>query len=324
MLYELAITPDVFDSPLAATDPEHGLELRELLREISTNGLVANFDKGEWARQVMTRADGWPPRTRDALQTHLVRLDKLHRLVRHPKRDAGHPASDQEWLDLAMESHRRVPFDWVVVSKRLHANTDAQDSALTELAELRQSEGWEARRWSESVQMCESKYRQLLGPLLRHAKRLEIINPYLSHRNRRHFKIVELCASAMGERGQAPLAGKIHNHVWQAESEDPARVDVYLDSWMQELDRLKQQHRLRHSFKVVAWGRKSDGPRMHDRFLLTDQCGVQAGWGFDCLAEGTNQQTTWTFLNELIWKERRNDYVRDVGPYQWLGEKMLR
>jgi hypothetical protein len=323
MLFEIAITPDVFDGSLAGSDPALGHELRELLREIAAGGLVANLDKGEWERHVASRAAGWAPSVRTALISHLSRLDDLHRLVRHPQRKAGHPANDAEWLDLALESHHHHALEWIVASKHLCASRTDEPAPLIDPIELRASEPWQTRQRTPSVRMCASGYRPYLAPLLRHAKRLEIVDPYLSHRELRHRRFIELSAILMGDLGQARLPGEIRLHTWLRNCATPADIQESLDSWSKDWGLIKARLPPQHSFKVILWGRQGGDPPMHDRFLLTDQCGIQSGWGFDCKDEGTKQQTTWTLLDDRTWNERRNDYVRDIGPYRWLGETAL-
>jgi hypothetical protein len=320
MLYELAITPDVFDPATVAEDAMHAVELRELLRELAVNGCIADLDKGEWGRLVSQCVEGWDSGLRMDVVKCLNRLRDLNRLVRHPKRERGHPKDDLEWLDLVLESHRRTPFDWIVIGSRLCLNGEEQDLQRSDVLGVRRSESWEARRRSISLRKCASEYRPVLNRLLRHAKRLEIVDPYLKAND----GFVGLCASEMGQRGHATLPGEIHFHLWMDGYTSNEDVQGAVDEWTESLSKIKHRNRAPHTFKINIWGRKANGPKMHDRFLLTNQCGIQAGWGFDCLAEDTSNQTTWTLLDEATWNERRLEFRPDLSPYKHLGERIVK
>jgi hypothetical protein len=323
MLYEIAVTPDVFDATLVDDQTTRGFELRELLRELVPGGVIADLDKGYWSKCVQERANGWSPALRSALVTHLTELDKMNRLVRHPQRRCGHPDSDDQWLDLALESHHRCAFNWIVTNENMIENL-RMDEDIIDVSSLRNSPEWSERRWSRSVRMCEQEYLVMIRPLLRYAKRLELVDRYLSPRDWRHSRFIELCAMALGQGGNAVHPPQIHLHTWMEASISEASIDASLTDWMNYLSRIKAKHRVPHLFRVFVWGRKENGPSMHDRFLLTDQCGVTVGWGFDCCDNETTRETTWTLLDKQTWKVRRNDFVPDVGPYQYLDDRTLR
>ncbi|MGI9860446.1 hypothetical protein SDD30_03545 [Moorella naiadis] len=95
MLYEFAMTPDLFDASRVNTDGTAGIVLVELLRGIAENGLLANLHKDRWLRHVTeARVSTLPPTLKDKVMTCLKVLHDRHRLVRHPKCMSGDPSSD--------------------------------------------------------------------------------------------------------------------------------------------------------------------------------------------------------------------------------------
>jgi len=52
VLYEFAMTPDLFDASVANSDGSASIILVELLRGIAENGLLANLHKDRWLRYV--------------------------------------------------------------------------------------------------------------------------------------------------------------------------------------------------------------------------------------------------------------------------------
>lgn len=333
MLHEVSITPDVFEEWRTGDDPEQGIELRELLNDLAENGLVADLDKGKFRALVgdFLKADEHDcPRIATRRAELMSRLNRLHdrkRLVRHPLRSNGHPTSNVDWLDLALESHHRFHFDWMIVGEELReaAKRGASPTAerVASPGEARASEHWPRGIRTETMRMCASGYKPVLGPVLRHAKRLEIVDPYMFRENARRLHFVELCATLMGNRGHAPLGGEIHIHT--SEGTDPgASVEDSLNAWTKSLAGLKGRPGSRHLFKVFVWQSKANGPRMHDRFLLTDQCGILSGNGFDCWEDDTVRETTWSLLDAAAWTERRTDLVPNGGPFKCLGERVVK
>ena len=90
VLYEFAMTPDLFDASVANSDGSASIILVELLRGIAENGLLANLHKDRWLRHVTEkRATTLSPALKDKVLTCLSVLHDRHRLVRHPKCMAG-------------------------------------------------------------------------------------------------------------------------------------------------------------------------------------------------------------------------------------------
>jgi hypothetical protein len=178
VLYEFAMTPDVFDTTVVDDDPTLGVALVQLLRGMCDNGLIANLHRDRWARHVMEhRLKRLPPTFRDKVITCLNTLHDRHRLVRHPRRMQGDPTADSEWLELALESHRRIPFHGILLGKVLLSECGHNDAVFAELFGALDFPQWQSRRRSSTLTKCEADYRAALAPILRHARTLALVDP---------------------------------------------------------------------------------------------------------------------------------------------------
>lgn len=181
MLYEFAMTPEVFDQSVHGSDTSLGIILVEILRGISENGLLANLNKDRWARHVVDeRTVNLSPGLRDKVIACLNALESRHRLVRHPKRPNGNPTTDMEWLELALASHSKVPFHAIILSQIL---LDAWGShqSFVEFSDTLNSPHWAIRRnRSLSLVKTPTEYRTALAVILRHAKALDLVDPYMN------------------------------------------------------------------------------------------------------------------------------------------------
>lgn len=196
MLYEFAMTPDVFDTTVVDGDPALGVILVQLLRGMCDNGLIANLHRDRWVRHVMEhRLTSLSPSLRDKVITCLNTLHDRHRLVRHPRRMQGDPTTDSEWLESILESHRRIPFHGIILSKALLSQCGDSTTVLTELSGALDSPQWQSRRRSSTLTKCDAEYRTALAPILRHARTLALVDPYMSCHDLRFFNTVKFVPS---------------------------------------------------------------------------------------------------------------------------------
>lgn len=62
---------------------------------------------------------------------------------------------------------------------------------------------------------------------------------------------------------------------------------------------------------------------MHDRFILTDQCGISVPGGLDCRAEPEPASTDWTLLDEDARTRRWSDYDPSTSPFHRVGYREI-
>jgi len=320
VLYEFAMTPNLFDASVIDPDPRASVILVEILKGIAENGLLANLHKDRWLRHVQDqRITTLPPSLKDRILTILNLLHDRHRLVRHPRRHAGDPATDFDWLGLALESHGRVPFHGILLSQDLVDGCGHNCDAFVEFLGALDSPQWEARRRRTlTIRKCEADYRGALGPILRHAKKLLLVDPYLNPNRSRFLKTVEICSELLGRRVQERLPGRIDIHASaEAQDSEGANVEIDLDAWRDKLRSLVGLHH--HVFRIHLWKRNPANPPMHDRFILTDQCGVSVPGGLDCRTDRDPASTDWTLLDEVVRAQRWSDYDPVTSPFQRVG-----
>lgn len=322
MLYEFAMTPELFDASVQGTDGSAGVILVELLRGMAENGLLANLHKDRWLRHVTEKkATTLSPALRDKIFACLSVLDGRHRLVRHQKRMSGDPACDMDWLNLALESHQRIPFHAIVLSQPLIDGCGQECEALVEFFGSLDSAHWNGRRKRTlSLTKSDTDYRVALAPILRHAKSLSLIDPWLNSHESRYFDTVTICSNIMGRRGHARLQGRIDVHAEARKQKPDGRsVTDYIDAWERKLRPLVATDR--HRFRVFLWESLPGSESMHDRFILTDQCGISTPGGLDCRTRSHANSTDWSLLDEDVRQRRWNEYDTPASPYKLLGNR---
>ena len=250
-------------------------------------------------------------------------MDSRNRLVRHPKgkRDAV-LGTDQDWLRLVLDSHKEIPFHAIILSKTLMDDCTCECNEFVEFFSALDSEQWKNRRRTLSVAKTPDEYKRYLAPVLRYAKHLVLIDPYLSPK-KEYLDTIKICSEMTSKRresqGRFPNC-RIHIHAeegsglrYEYGAEDET-VEDYFDSWEKGLRSLIEKYG--HSFKVFLWKQGSNS--MHDRFILTDQCGISVPWGLDC-PKKPRKDTDWGLLDEETRLKRWNQYVPDIKPRLLLG-----
>jgi len=324
VLYEFAMTPELFEGSVANTDNSAGVILVELLRGIAENGLLANLHKDRWLRHVTEkRTITLSPALKDKVLACLSVLHSRHRLVRHPRCMAGDPDTDQDWLNLAFDSHDRIPFHAIILSQVLIDSCGRECDAFVEFFGSLDSAQWNGRRKRTlSLTKSDTDYRSALAPILRYAKSLVLIDPWLNAQESRYFDTVTICSNVMGQRGHARLQGRIDIHAEAGKQKPYGRtVGDYLTAWEQKLRPLIAADG--HRFRVFLWESLPGSESMHDRFILTDQCGISTPGGLDCRTHSQANSTDWSLLDEDVRQRRWNEYDPPVSPFNLLGDREI-
>ena len=272
--------------------------LTELLRGVCNNGMISDLNKSGWSKDIARRVEEMPTqKTKSNLMRLLSVLKDRNRLVRHPKRP-GDPKDDLEWLGLAREAHDRAPLDAIMLTSELLKRSGINDEMLVDFSGALDSLAWRSRKGSGTFKQREEDYRRLLPKILRHAKRLYLIDPFFRPDQREWTDTIEICASLLGQRGGEPLCGKIEIHTG-----DPSRIRTPREAeeaWEQWKNKEFSPH-YAHTLSVSMWKKQfEDGERVHDRFLITDQVGYSIAGGLNCLRPpfGTPSDTIWTLMDE--------------------------
>lgn len=325
MLYEFAMTPELFDKNVAEQSAAASIVLLQLLRGIAENGLIADLHKERWQKHVTNeRLITLSQDVRDKIRTCLSLLHDRHRFVRHPKSRNGEPLNELDWLNTAIDEHEINPLHGILLSEQLLSACSRDCDSLMEFLSALDSPQW-ARRCARTLTLSKSEddYRQALAPILRHAKTLDLVDPYFNTRESRYLKTIEIASALLGGRPQGRLSARIRIHAdLSRQKPQDFPLEDYLFQWKTMLAPLQSDHG--HRFQVFLWRAVEDGEIMHDRFILTDQCGISAPAGLDCRGAHSHANSTdWNLLDESVRARRLRDYVAGIGPFELAGSQLI-
>jgi hypothetical protein len=335
LFYEYALLPDIFEPTLLYCDVQAELVVTELLRGIAHNGMVASLHKGKWRKyvgelltQIPSEAPGVRRKSpRERIQSCLEMLDARNRVVRHPISPNGDPASNKDWLDIAIRSHNSICFDGLVMCQELYTTASMNQCQQAVALDDALSAGfWTGRSHDVTVQKTRTEFSAALAPILRHAKKVTLIDPHFDPLRRRWRNIVEIVQRLTGDRGKLSAAGwnaEIHIHAGDPQkSHRPQSPRDRLDTWQRALARLPRRFRI----KISLWSKDISGPDLHDRYIITNQCGVSCPGGLDCyddLSMSSKAQTTstWFLMSHDAMSAHLGEYEENSSPYDLLGSR---
>jgi len=216
----------------------------------------------------------------------------------------------------AFAETQRIPFHAIVLSQQLLDGCGRECDALVEFFGSLDSAQWNGRRKRTlSLTKSDADYRKALTPILRHAKSLALIDPWLNCHESRYFDTITICSSVLGQRGHARLKGRIDIHAEACKQRPDGRaIPDYLDAWKQKLRPLIAVDG--HRFRVFLWESLPGSESMHDRFILTDQCGISTPGGLDCRTHSHANSTDWSLLDEEVRIRRWVEYDPSVSPFK--------
>ncbi len=287
MVYEYAIDPEGMNSfdrvarVLDACGP-------------GTPRLLAQLPDGGWHKAVLNhcRRLGFGDQLLKRIEAKVVDAIKGHRFV-----SRGRPRSAEPWLEVAIAEHCRLPF------RAIGTNSSASglEGAVRLDDDLAAFPAWNVPT-SMTVERTVEGMVGALAPLLHLARKVVIVEP--------HFDVGSAAFTApirallREAAGKPPQLQLVQLHVMQRS--DGIR-EYWANSCMHQLqslvpDGVAAEFFLWHA-DINRGENASDRP--HDRFLLTDNSGVQIGWGFDVRP---GSQTTLSLLDDRTCAKIESDY----------------
>lgn len=322
MIYEFAVMPEVFNPSQYETAESMRVIMASFFNKIVDNGLISDLNKSEWSSYI--RNDIIPHLEfdiKDMVMSYLELLDGRNRLVRHPKIRIP-PGQENKWLYLALESNKRIALHSIVSAFSEHCSTYESDttsnSNIVDIKNLLNSDKWNNMKRDITIKRNLSQYEKWFIPILRYARKLTIIDPYMSP-DIHYLNFLQLCFNNMGNIGlDYPKKGIICIHIKLINGENPKK---YLEKWNAALK--LRLNGLPHKCSVYLW---SDAigcnKTFHDRVIITDQCGIAASNDFKCW-DNDNGNVSEMYLNLTSYEEmsrKLDEFDFNISPFKLEGE----
>ena len=300
---EFAITPEVFSKEYAEKDPLISKDILFFLRQLRTNGLIANINKNEWIKQVAKYRNELSPTFRDKLSKIFEYLQDHHRIVEHETIIKDGVSSELDWLKMAIKEDELKPYLAILFT----GSFEKPNNKVFNIEEFIEDDVLDEFQTGLEFSHTEANIQKYLTDFLIYAKKLTIIDPYFTY-NYKDEESLLLYAELFGKRRGNRLHNKqlvVHTYYNQRDKFVNPNSNEYKDKWIKVAKEIHQKYH--HRVTINVW----DDKGMHDRFMITNQGGISSGRGF-----GLNDKMSsfWSLMDSDTQRKQLNYFNQNANP----------
>ena len=296
LLYEYALTPDIFDKSSYAHE-DVGTARFEYLKDIFLEeALARNLRNGEWLALFKGSSRLWHHRGIELIK----KMAKQNRLSSADAASLNTPSNDIEWCKEALASHGIKPLTGIITSRHI-IDEIGPDSILGGMDRLGSAPCWTCRSISVRLKRCLSDYESHLHLVLNTANSIMLIDPHLDPTARRYASVLPILLLTK-DRHPAPLI-EVHRIISVGSGRNTQIINStewerrFRQEWSAALNGANM------NVEILIWD------DFHDRYLIADNIGIKMSNGFD-VSSSSNDITTWSRLS----RRDRDDIQREFDP----------
>jgi hypothetical protein len=314
MLQEFALTPGLFDPCVVQSDAHVETGLKQILFQLCESGMIADLSYDDWLTHVRRNVERIESQAlRKDLMLLLSRMQDRRRLVPYPEPRVDTGAADEDWVKAALLAADRL--NVVVTDKATKEGAYLDDQRVVSIEETIGSP-WMVDQFSIDVRKDVAGMTRALEPVLRHAIRVSLSDPYMSCHSDASLTTLRIVIDILRHRKRG-----MGNTFLDIHCGDPAKdrwaqenPDARIRAWRDTIGELEERP---SAVRVWLWanGRET----FHDRHIFTDQCAVSVPAGLDCYESHRANTTQYSRLmyDQLASICRR--FRPNTSPYRLLG-----
>ena len=296
-----AVTPDVYNKNCYEPPALCNVHVRQLQKVFLSEGIVRNLRNGEWKNSFSDPMICWHPKVKDLLKS----LDSAGRLELSAPALCHTPKNDRDWCEEALASHENLPLNGIIASsdtKSTHRRNSLVES-VERLDASTKCSWWSPFDCSIRLKRNIDHYKEALKLILRHAKSIKFIDPYIDPNESRYDSLIQLF-EAVGERSPKPSV-EIHCKIRRGSGQKaPAWDKEEMKTIFQE--KFKPVLKFFEKIEILVWD------DFHDRYLISNLGGILMSNGFDTSTDSS--QVTWARLKRADRDSVQREFHREVNP----------
>lgn len=296
---EISITPNVFKKNALLADERKFERLLNLLDSLAENGQVV-LPFGDWFNYISIYLSEFDEHEKDDLEEVLKYLENRQRIV-FATLDKSQD-NERIWIErcVAIQKFRNLNLLLSIYNEQGLKTIDDLDREL-----LRSLQNRGATIQPQSRQNMQT----ILTPILAYAEIVKIYDPYFKISEKRYEDALEIIATALGSKHGKQETGiiEIHTSVKSVLNRENMIDLKIINDMVEKISYFEAEYK--HAISLNIWEESSQN-KWHDRWLITNQCGVTLGKGVD-ISNWTD--STWGMLdyNQIPNVERKFSSNRD-------------
>ena len=298
MLHEYAVDPELVATWVDRRTGRYFLDKFGL----GSPRIISGYPRKHWKKLVWIA--GRERRHDDVELKRLQELVKNLSEVMVKRRDAvWNP--EREWLDNALEEHRRASFRAIVAR-----GNPAGHSAILVADDLeRTTPLWNPPR-GVTVARKASAIADAVGDMLRAATDIVFVDPYFAPHRRRFLEVLDAC---FGKCFEGRAAGPPRIRIFTSSDEKNGTFKFFKEKCSNHLPRTlpaDQEATIRRLQE-----RRPAGEKLHNRYILTELGGVSFGTGLDTEQELAGTTDDLNLLDRGQYETRWRQYAGEPPEF---------
>jgi hypothetical protein len=284
--------PDIFNVDVLQENIVVRNNFISFIQEVLVNGIIVDYNS-QYINYIKEKISILKPDLRDKVLRLILELDTRKRLFSLPITQEK-PSSEEKWVSLILDIEKIRKIYGLVSS--LPEKYASLIKNIIDIKCLPESELWMGRRRTLAVQQDENGFRKSITPLLRYARKIQLIDPYFTCHEERYKESMRIIVDIIES---SPLTTtryiQIHTGDPNRPGDDRNRQNINdrKRSWEDFMTSICKK---KNNYGIYFWGLKERGVRFHDRYIITDQCGVGVQAGLDI----RKSETTWSLLDKEV------------------------
>jgi len=299
MIYEFALTPGLFSQN---ENTSCLVALQNLLFSLAiSNHLVGVVRKRLWRPAVYEAIASLENPFRENIGSLVSTLKDRGRFI--PRQYQTNPGNllktDPEWLDEFLLAHGANPFNAIVTLLTSRDNCNGQTDCVYGVESILDSPLLQNYERSKRVKRETSEFIKVLKPLLLYSRSILLIDPHIDPTVQRYKRPITGIINAAFDRGRYPAPAFFEIHL-KAKEDIPEQEKKIKEGFTPLINPRTQA-------RVVLWAEREIQETFHNRFILTDFCGIKVMQGLDEPKHGGTDYDDWGVMGEThrqeIWRQ---------------------
>ncbi len=309
---EVSLTPFVFEKDFSLSSHIRFAKLISILESLVDSGIII-APSSNWRENVLQFVEQYDDEERDELASLLKQIDSREHLLFFPI--STRLGNENDWISQIEKLDQKREFDFVAATR---------DAGIVSALENIRKEKY--KNTGAQVEKQTAGYmRKMLTPVLAYADIAKVIDPYFKlteidgKPTKRYLDVLHIICEQLGSTHgkRVPAIIEIHTSVKAMLNNAQPREFVWsaIKGWQRILQDFEKKYG--HSITIIVWEEIKRKEEWHERWLITNQCGIFIGKGSD-ISNWT--ESTWGLLN---WDELpgiSNRFNKNRQVYNYIGE----
>jgi len=306
---EVTFTPQAFEKEFNLSNRRRFTKLILILESLIDSGIIITASSN-WKEKVLDFIEKYENDEKDDISSLLKEIDDRQRIMSYPSHE--NYDNEEEWIEKISLINNKSAFDFIAGTK---------NKGIVQIVESIERENY---KYTGAIvaKQTELFMQNMLAPILSYAEIVKVFDPYFSLiptvGNKERFKkslelICENLCNKHGKKNKATI--EIHTSIKSMMNNFKQFVWQYTSDVPKILKYFEQKYD--HTITINIWEEVKKENEWHERWIITNQCGVSIGKGSD-ISDWTD--STWGLLNWENIPEIEGKFNKNRNTYNFIGE----